>query len=547
MELKNFFAQDDQGNSLGEATCYLYARGTESLATGLQAANGTALANPFTSDATGLIQFAAPNGLYDLRVVKGARDYRVRVQCLDVEESVAEAESAAVRAEVARDAAQLSAGVFADTAAGLAATTIGKYFSVPSAESSEFLVLYRNNAGVAQEVKRYPSSELLAGITQGVTPDEYDGNGVKLRTWDEDGNMVVSGRVMAEGKFLAALPYGADFLEGGAPAFVSGDGIFPLSFDQQGRMLAVPHPIFARMVAMMSGAQVDMDAIVSQDSIVLFGDSITASGSGWGDNLAAALGGSRSVTNKGVGGEDTKTIVQRQGGYPIPLAAFTLPASGSVTVTLTDGDPYYGKGGTYAATVSGIAVTAAPTATFGQWTLTRVTAGNPVAVASGTPIVLTEQEGFRVFTLVLQPGPNLNPAMPSAMKRHELQPYIDIAAGAIVHLTPKVKRFSLVGEYVAANGTDRTNLKASILLFNSMLRQLCGEAHYIDLHEWGSTQAIYDGVSLGVIASVTAQDEADMAAGLVPQSLTVDGVHPNPTFKQLLARRVATNIKLKGI
>ena len=78
MELKNFFAQDEQGNLLGGATCYLYARGTENLAAGLQAANGTALANPFTADATGLIQFAAANGLYDLRVVKNARDYRVR-------------------------------------------------------------------------------------------------------------------------------------------------------------------------------------------------------------------------------------------------------------------------------------------------------------------------------------------------------------------------------------------------------------------------------------------------------------------------------------
>lgn len=159
MELKNFFAQDDQGNLLGGATCYLYARGTENLAAGLQAANGTALANPFTADAKGLIQFAAPNGLYDLRVVKGPRDYRVRVQCVDVQESVADAEAAAGRAEVARDAAQLSAGVFADTAAGLAGTASGGYFSVPGASSTDYLVLYKNNSGSAQEVKRYPSTE----------------------------------------------------------------------------------------------------------------------------------------------------------------------------------------------------------------------------------------------------------------------------------------------------------------------------------------------------------------------------------------------------
>ena len=34
MELKNFFTQDDAGNALSEATCYVYQRGTESLAGG---------------------------------------------------------------------------------------------------------------------------------------------------------------------------------------------------------------------------------------------------------------------------------------------------------------------------------------------------------------------------------------------------------------------------------------------------------------------------------------------------------------------------------
>lgn len=83
------------------------------------------------------------------------------VQCMDVEDSVAEAEAAAGRAEVARDAAQLSAGVFADTAAGLAVTTSGKYFSVPSADSAEHLILYFNNSGTAVEKKRYPSSDAV--------------------------------------------------------------------------------------------------------------------------------------------------------------------------------------------------------------------------------------------------------------------------------------------------------------------------------------------------------------------------------------------------
>lgn len=84
MELKNFFVQDDAGNILPEATCYLYVRGTELLIEGLQGSNGIALSNPFMSDQQGLIQFAVPDGLYDLRAVKDGRDYRLQVQSNDV-------------------------------------------------------------------------------------------------------------------------------------------------------------------------------------------------------------------------------------------------------------------------------------------------------------------------------------------------------------------------------------------------------------------------------------------------------------------------------
>ena len=161
MELKNFFALDDAGNTLSEATCYVYQRGTESLAGGLRKANGIALANPFTTDLVGFAEFAAPNGLYDVRVVKGARDYRIRLQFNDVTETVATAEAAADRAEVARDAAQLSAGIYVDISAGLAATVPGTHFSVPSPDTDEYLILYKNTAGAAVEVKRYPSATAL--------------------------------------------------------------------------------------------------------------------------------------------------------------------------------------------------------------------------------------------------------------------------------------------------------------------------------------------------------------------------------------------------
>ena len=161
MELKNFFAQDEAGNILSEATCYLYERGTENLVIGLLKANGTALTNPFSTNAQGLIQFSAPNGLFDLRVVKGTRDSRLRVQCLDVKESVGEAEAAAYQAELAADAAGLSSGVKDDIAQGLATTVSGENFPVLSPSPDEYVILYKNNGGTEKELRRYPSSSAV--------------------------------------------------------------------------------------------------------------------------------------------------------------------------------------------------------------------------------------------------------------------------------------------------------------------------------------------------------------------------------------------------
>jgi hypothetical protein len=162
LELKNFFAQDDQGNRLPGATCYLYQRGTESLVAGLVRVNGTMLPNPFVTDESGLAQFAAANGLYDLRVTTPTRDLRIPIQFNDVGENVAAAQLAAVQAESARDAAQLSAGVYPTIAAGLAATSNGNYFTVPSAEADEFLILYKNSSNVAIETKRYPNTKAVS-------------------------------------------------------------------------------------------------------------------------------------------------------------------------------------------------------------------------------------------------------------------------------------------------------------------------------------------------------------------------------------------------
>lgn len=66
------------------------------------------------------------------------------------------AEAAQAAAETARDQANAATLIFADTTAGLAAVASGEYFYVPSTESNKSLILYKDNAGAAQLVKRIP-------------------------------------------------------------------------------------------------------------------------------------------------------------------------------------------------------------------------------------------------------------------------------------------------------------------------------------------------------------------------------------------------------
>ena len=77
-----------------------------------------------------------------------------------------------IAAEAARDAAQLSAGVYATTAAGIAATTNGQYFSVPQASpNNTFLDLYKNVSSVATFVNTYPSKYFFDALKSILTVD----------------------------------------------------------------------------------------------------------------------------------------------------------------------------------------------------------------------------------------------------------------------------------------------------------------------------------------------------------------------------------------
>lgn len=87
-----------------------------------------------------------------------------QVKMMDVGGGVMRPTNAKVLADLAT---QMSGAlIYTSTALGLAGTVDGGHFSVIAAGAEEYLILYRNEAGVATEKKRYPSSQALASVQE---------------------------------------------------------------------------------------------------------------------------------------------------------------------------------------------------------------------------------------------------------------------------------------------------------------------------------------------------------------------------------------------
>jgi len=96
-------------------------------------------------------------------------------------------------AQLAREneyAARISSGIYDTTALGLINTVFGQYFSVPSPSSAEYLILYQNIAGVAEERKTYPSAEFVQAVSDSLNSvvQKPTAPGVLISSTDAAGN-----------------------------------------------------------------------------------------------------------------------------------------------------------------------------------------------------------------------------------------------------------------------------------------------------------------------------------------------------------------------
>jgi len=136
------------------------------------------------------------------------------------EQQAERALSAKSDAEAARDAAQLSSGVYIDIATGLASTSSGKFFSVPSPEATEYLILYHNVDNAAVEIDRYPNAMVIESKVPRIIVD----------------NQMVPFAVDDEDKVPAWFDKGKFDAVGVGPQILADLGLMPVELDDVSRV-----------------------------------------------------------------------------------------------------------------------------------------------------------------------------------------------------------------------------------------------------------------------------------------------------------------------
>lgn len=170
--LKPRFFVNGTNKPLVGGKLYTYLAGTTTPAATYSDDAGTPNSNPIILNTNGECDLFLDDGVAYRIIVKDANDvpYSDNDNVLSLDnpkyeaaESATLAESAKTAAETARDAANATGKVYANTTDGIAATTNGQYFNVAQT-NDVFLKLYKNESGVAVFVNSYPSSTSLQDL-----------------------------------------------------------------------------------------------------------------------------------------------------------------------------------------------------------------------------------------------------------------------------------------------------------------------------------------------------------------------------------------------
>lgn len=447
---------------------------------------------------------------------------------------------AADRSELASDAAQLSAGVFATTAAGITATTNGKYFNVPSPDNDKSLVLYKNQAGTPVEVKQYPSAVAVSNLkTQlgplraTILPPE---TGYAFSLDDGNGNaallVALDGTFYAKFSFADRIPQAMPIESGYAFTVTDTAGNIAFGVDDQGNLVG-------SITKLIKGREY----LQPKTDLWLIGDSTTAGAGGqtmWRTQLPALLTDqNRTIVSYADGGDTSTEQAAKCGGYPslFTLAGNLLPASGPVLVTAKSSD-LLSTTATMKGWFAGVYCTLSSVSDGGSgwtYTLTRAAAGTALTVTPGEPFI-PDNEGNDFKTMIVGIGRN-NLGGAGAVATIQR----DIEAALSMQKTAE-KRFLIFlpwpgGTTTAGQPTTEgvgTQIHTNTVALETWAVQKYGD-RVLRTRPWSAQ-----------FNNGSADDLDDVAKGVVPRSLRIDGVHGTTAFNTRIAEWVAREINRRG-
>lgn len=461
------------------------------------------------------------------------------------EDAVIAASLAQSNAEAAAFAAAYGANFKASEAVGLAETPSGQGFSILSPDGL-YLIVYKNNAGAALEITRYFTKAFFDRLfASGFTAERIgalfswlDSAGHLLAEIKLDGNLWSKGRNVTAGVDTAIAAYAAGLAAATAAATVLPG---PTRSDS---LLVFTDSVNRRYARFLENGEFEVKglnhsqtlaavpaaiaAIFPSATIDGFGDSLEqGSGSTGGLTLAvqlsalyAAAGAPRTVSLSGLGGQGCTSILARQGSVPalvtFPTGASGFPeiqASGSVNVTVT-GNPLVYPGDAASATSMACTIAGIPGTlnrasgnSGGQYSFARTTAGAAIPVDASVPANPTFGTlGYGMSLCWI--GTN------------------DLLGGASAATI-----MGYIDAYVSYQKTAQKRCIVIMPLFDNTHASVAAyKATYATL--LALVKAKYPFNSIDTLALLqrsrdgSANDLADVAAGLVPRSLTaVDRLH----------------------
>ena len=254
----------------------------------------------------------------------------------------------------------------------------------------------------------------------------------------------------------------------------------------------------------------------------------------WGDSLTAGaivplgdryliqaerlFGFARAIDNNGAGGQDSTAIAARMNAVPtlLRLADDSIPADGPAFVIERSATPITNQGPrSLAGTLCGVTGSlAAETADGGNsyaYRFTRARPGSVVGCPAGSPFTFAVGEALQDRVQWIWAGTN------GAAPDHTVVEDIAAMVEAIGH-----ERY-LVGAILSGAGQPDGRI-ANARAVNATLAETYGE-RFVDLV-----------AVLAAGADGSADDAADLAAGITPRSLRVDALHLNARGNAIAAK-----------